>query len=95
MALKLREASAALSRLREKLDAGLCDELLKKYRNLATTSKSDWDEYQLIILAALIMTTGAKIKDDDMQHLRQLASVANSNEGFTMPLFDSAFRDPG
>ncbi|KAL2015196.1 hypothetical protein VTK56DRAFT_6072 [Thermocarpiscus australiensis] len=41
------------------------------------------------------MGTGAKIKDDDLQRLRQLASTVQSNETFTFPIFDTGFRGPG
>ncbi|KAK4034703.1 hypothetical protein C8A01DRAFT_38863, partial [Parachaetomium inaequale] len=41
------------------------------------------------------MGTGAKIKDHDLQYLRQLSSEAESNESYTMPLFDTGFRGPG
>jgi hypothetical protein len=52
-------------------------------------------KYKAILLGALIMSTGAKIKDNDIQYLRQLAPEVKSNENFALPLFDSGFRSPG
>lgn len=79
-------SAKALETTRQKLDTSLTDGLVQKYRDPATAAKDGWTkhevEYQLIILGALIMATGAKIKNHDIQHLRQLASAANYSETF-------------
>jgi hypothetical protein len=41
------------------------------------------------------MRAGAKIKDDDMQHLRELANRFPGKEGYQWPLSDDGFRGPG
>lgn len=92
------DGRSALERLRQRLDAGLGDVLIEKYRTLADAPNNASDkheaQYKFIILGALMMGTGAKIKDDDLQQLRQLASTVQSNETFTFPMSDTGFRGP-
>ncbi|KAK4039917.1 hypothetical protein C8A01DRAFT_36049 [Parachaetomium inaequale] len=81
---KAVDGSSILEGLREKLDAGLGDSLIDKYRNLVTATKDGWakheSKYKSVLLAAVIMGTGAKIRDHDLQYLRQLGSEVESNE---------------
>lgn len=55
---------SALESVRQKLDAGLGDKLIGKYRALAAATDNSWNEheakYKVIILGALLMGTGAK-----------------------------------
>ncbi|KAK3898317.1 hypothetical protein C8A05DRAFT_19074, partial [Staphylotrichum tortipilum] len=71
-----------LERLRQKLDAGLGSKLIRRYRRLEHTSSNQWEKhaarYTVILLGALLMGTGARIKDGDLQHLRQLTLFANT-----------------
>lgn len=48
-----------------------------------------------VILAAMIMQSGAKISDDNMQHLREIVPRIHSSPGYAWPLNDEGFRDPG
>lgn len=93
------DSTEALETVQQKLDAGLTDRLIWKYRDPAANAKDQWTkhevEYQLIILGALIMATGVAIEDDDIQHLRQLASVVPCSETVQLALFDMGFRGPG
>lgn len=78
---------------RKKLDAGLGDKLLDKFR-----AKEDdlwFGELRVILLGAIMMRAGAKIKDDDMQHLRELANKFPGIEGFRLPISDDGLRGPG
>ncbi len=88
-----------MERLRQKLDAGLGSKILKKYRKLEHTPDNEWEKhearYKVIILGALLMGTGAKISDDDFQHLRDLTSTVDCNETFTLAFADTGFRGPG
>lgn len=92
-------SNSALVRVRQKLDAGLGDTMVKKYRDSVDLADIEWlkheAEYKFIILGALMMGAGAKIKHDDLQHLRQFASEVRSHENFTLPLWDTGFRGPG
>lgn len=92
------EENSVLGGLRQKLDAGLGDTLFTKYRGLAEACGGVWGkheaQYKFIILGALMMGTGAKINDHDIQHLRHLASVVQSNEHFTLAFADTGFRGP-
>ncbi|KAF9894816.1 hypothetical protein FE257_004437 [Aspergillus nanangensis] len=53
------------------------------------------NEYKTIILGALMMRAGAKIKSEDLQHLRDLVARINCNARFALPIFDEGFRSPG
>ncbi|KAJ0109441.1 mynd zinc finger [Diaporthe amygdali] len=46
-------------------------------------------------LAAMLMQSGAKISDDNMQHLREIVPQIHSSPGYASPLNDDGFRDPG
>ncbi|KXH28183.1 hypothetical protein CSAL01_08409 [Colletotrichum salicis] len=44
---------------------------------------------------ALMMRAGAKIKADDLQHLRDLVPKVPCQYRFALPIMDFGFRDPG
>jgi hypothetical protein len=77
------DGSSILKGLREKLDAGLGDGLIDRYRNLVTAAKDGWakDEakHKAVPLGAIIMGTGAKVRDHDLQYLRQICFEVGSD----------------
>lgn len=85
---------------REKLDAGLCDKLFKEFR-AKEKSVLSWmglfpdSKMHTVLLAAMVMQSGAKISDDNMQHLRDIVPRIHSSPGYAWPLNDDGFRDPG
>ncbi len=52
-------------------------------------------EYKTIALGALLMRVGAVIKDDDVQHLRDLVPKVTCVPGTALPFGDDGFRSPG
>ncbi|KAL1878000.1 hypothetical protein Daus18300_002354 [Diaporthe australafricana] len=60
---------------REKLDAGLCEKLFEDFRS------KEHDSFDTVVLAALVMESGAKISDDNVQRLRDIAGPVHSNNG--------------
>ncbi|KOC07133.1 hypothetical protein AFLA70_206g001620 [Aspergillus flavus AF70] len=48
-----------------------------------------------IILGALMMRAGAKIRAQDLQHLRDLVPQIHCSSRFALPLGDEGFRTPG
>ncbi|KAJ7479256.1 hypothetical protein FB451DRAFT_1032218 [Mycena latifolia] len=74
---------------RELLDSGLCDALFRKFR------ARRYPPYELIILTALMMRTGATIKADDLDYVRSILPSVPSRNGFQYPICDDGFRDPG
>ncbi|KAF3763819.1 hypothetical protein M406DRAFT_262923, partial [Cryphonectria parasitica EP155] len=48
-----------------------------------------------VLLGAVMMRVGAKIKDEDFQYLRELVPRIVSHDGYTSPLADLGFRGPG
>lgn len=87
------ELRVLVASIRERLNAGgLGDRLLAKYR----AKENEFDgKYRLILVGALMMRRGAKIRDVDLQHLRDLVPQINCNECYTLPIFDEGFRGPG
>lgn len=70
-----------LAEVREKFDAGLGARMFQKYRALETAKDDDpWErmeaKYRVVILGAVMMRIGAKLSEDDVQHLRELADTA-------------------
>lgn len=51
--------------------------------------------YRMIIVGALMMRTGAKIRDEDIRYLRDLATRVDCKPGWAPPHDDSGFRGPG
>lgn len=88
-----------MDNVREKLDAGMGDEIMQKYRALVTghdeSVQAKWNQDRVLVLGTLMMSVVAKIKEDDMQHLRELAWGLHSPEGYTLPFADQGFRGPG
>lgn len=94
---KLVDGTAALTAVRQKLDAGLGLRLFQKYHDLASAARDVFDQrlanYKVIILGALVTSTGAKVTDKNIHCLRQLALEVDSSESWV--LFDMGFRVPG
>lgn len=80
---------------RDKLNAGLCDKLFKEFRSKENTFWIPDRKMYTVVLGAMIMQSGAKISDDNMQHLRELVPKIHSSPGYALPIFDEGFRDPG
>ncbi|KAJ0291387.1 hypothetical protein COL940_000582 [Colletotrichum noveboracense] len=64
------ELDAIIMSIREKLDTGLGDQLFTTYRAL---EHEDQGKYRVIIVGALMMRAGARIRQADLDHLRELA----------------------
>jgi len=83
----------------EKLDSGLGEKLFNQYRETENTSGGSLFEegrlYLVIILAAMMMRCGAKIREEDRQHLREIFPAIPSREGYMWSLCDNGFRGPG
>ncbi|RYP74576.1 hypothetical protein DL771_002842 [Monosporascus sp. 5C6A] len=78
--------------MRDRLDSGLCDELFDIYR---AREKEYGGEYRVVILGALVMRTGARIRPSNLAYLRILASRTACRHGYVLPVFDNGFRGPG
>ena len=87
-----KELPELVDGIRNKLDSGLGDRLFDMYK---ARENEDEGEYRLIIVGALMMRAGAKIRDDDMQHLRELVPKVVCNEGYIMSMYGDGFRGPG
>ncbi|KAK1623603.1 hypothetical protein BDP81DRAFT_484805 [Colletotrichum phormii] len=79
-------------KIRERLDSGAGEKLLKKYRVLEHKHQG---QYQTIVIGALMMRAGANIKTHDLQHLRDLVPEVPCQYRFALPIMDHGFRDPG
>ena len=84
----------ALKEARNKLDAGSGTSLMQKARH-NELSRSSPDGYDMFIVAAVIMHTGAKLGSEDRQILRVLFHTIPKLTGFVLPLMDHGFRKPG
>lgn len=88
-----------IKQCREKLDAGLGATLLAKCRALESGKISErgiYDpKYDTILVAAYMMQFGAKIPDDDLEHMRKTVVELGSRSGYVLPIGEEAFRDPG
>lgn len=80
---------------RDKVNAGLCDKLFKEFRSKENTFWIPDRKMYTVILAAMVMQSGAKISEDDMQHLRELVPKIHCSPGYALPLGDDGFRGPG
>lgn len=96
--ISIQEKPEKLKEARDKLDAGLGAELMKKCRE----QEKSWQlfsfedsRYSTIILAAYMMQVGAKILPDDRAHLAEILPKISSRAGYALPIGDSGFRDPG
>ncbi|EXF83338.1 hypothetical protein CFIO01_07427 [Colletotrichum fioriniae PJ7] len=83
---------ALITEIRGRLDSGVGDELFKKYRALEHEHQG---QYRTIVVGALMMRAGAKIKAEDLQHLRNLVPKIPCQYRFALPIVDFGFRDPG
>lgn len=92
-----KELDELVKKNREKLDTGIGDKLMEMYRSKEKRPYNEPDESELkvILLGALLMRAGAKIKDGDIQHLRKIANGFPGKEGFQWPLSDDDLRGPG
>ena len=96
--ISIHEQPEKLKEARDKLDAGLGADLMKKCRE--QENKWNWlcfedPKYKTIVLAAYMMQVGAKIAPDDRAHLAEIFPKINSRAGYALPLVDGGFRDPG
>lgn len=80
---------------RDKLNAGLCDKLFKEFRSKENTFWIPDRKMYTVILAAMVMQSGARISDDNMQHLHEIVPQIHSSPGYALPFGDEGFRDPG
>lgn len=79
--------------VRQQLDTdGLGNKLFDKYRD---ENHIYFGRYRIILVGALMMRAGAKIREEDIQHLREVVPQINCNEGYRLPLGDQGFRGPG
>ncbi|KAI8180564.1 hypothetical protein K4K54_009579 [Colletotrichum sp. SAR 10_86] len=84
--------TAIITATRQKLNAGLCDKLFDKFRAL----EHEYDgKYRVCILGALMMRTGAQIRQADLDHLRELAEGFAGRHGYVSPLAEDGFRHVG
>ena len=82
--------------IRAKLDTdNLGDRLFAAARTQENNQTIPCTKYRTIILGALMMRAGARIRADDLQHLRDLVPQIQCNSQFVLPLFDEGFRSPG
>lgn len=88
------ELEGILRRCRARLDAGFGSRLFLKLRGLEEEDGKH-GQYRVIILGALCMRAGAKIRRCDREHLRELVGQIPSRPGFSLPPNDGGFRDPG
>ncbi|KAK5956848.1 hypothetical protein OHC33_002337 [Knufia fluminis] len=96
--VSIHEKPEKLKEAREKLDAGLGAELMKKCREKEKGYHELMFEdprYHTIILGAYMMQVGAKIAPDDRAHLAEIFPKIPSRAGYAMPMGDDGFRDPG
>ncbi|KAJ5708101.1 hypothetical protein N7488_007902 [Penicillium malachiteum] len=54
-----------------------------------------YGKYPVIIFGAMMMRVGAKMKEEDLQYLRDLAPTIHSSPGYVWFRNDQGFRDPG
>lgn len=80
---------------RDKLDAGLCDKLFKDFRKEESTFWFPERKFYTVLLAVMVMESGAKISDDNMQHLREIVPSMESTPVYSSPFQEGGFCDPG
>ncbi|EMR72336.1 hypothetical protein MGN70_005386 [Eutypa lata] len=87
------EKDNAAAKIRAQLDAdGTADELFKALR---AKEREREGQYNVIIFGSLMMLAGVSIRQDHLQHLRELVPKINCNHRYVLPLWDSGFRGPG
>jgi hypothetical protein len=90
-------ANVIIPYIRDKLDIeNLGDRLFatSKARETDQHDPREENKYRTIILGALMMRAGAQIKEEDLQHLRDLVPQINCSYRRTV-LGDHGFRTPG
>lgn len=84
-----------VSMIRAKLDTdGAGTALLARYR----AKEGEYQgKYRVLLFGALMMRAGARLSNEDRQHMRDLVSQVNCNEGYMWPFtfWDDGFRGPG
>ncbi|KAG8157737.1 hypothetical protein KVR01_012399 [Diaporthe batatas] len=78
-----KQLEATVSDCRTTLDSGVGDEL---FRTLRKKESEPNGKYQVIILGAIMLRAGAVIKDDDLNHLRELVGDVACRDGLTPAL---------
>lgn len=73
-----KELEDLVSDCRNTLDSGLGDELLSTYRSMEDEFHG---KYRLILVGAVMMRAGAVIKDDDLNHLREIVPQVWCRDG--------------
>jgi len=82
---KLAELVASV---RVQLDSGVGDKLFDMYRAKAANQKDDmvrWGKdyrYTVILIGALMMRAGARIRDDDVRYMRDVVPMLHCQPGF-------------
>lgn len=76
----------------DQIEPGRCDKLFEHFRALEHEYQG---EYRVVVVGALMMSVGAKINRDDLEHLKVLANKIPGRHGFVSPIFDDGFRHPG
>lgn len=91
------ELSQYVEKCRKNLNKGPGDQLMREYRahENETHSSGKNGKYMVIVVGALLMRAGVKICDDDLQHLRDLASQVHCSTGRCSTEDDWGFRAPG
>lgn len=83
-----------VAQCRQVLDAGAGDRLMNLYRSRENQPQNVLDgRYQVIIVGALLMRAGARIRKDDLNHLRELLPLIPCREQCERD--DEGFRGPG
>ncbi|KAK7745856.1 hypothetical protein SLS53_002574 [Cytospora paraplurivora] len=77
---------AIVDKRRTVLDSGIGDQLFRIFR---AKENGHEGKYRVILLGALMMHAGAKIRDDDFQHLRDLVPQIHSRDGLAPGLGDN------
>ncbi|KAI0126086.1 hypothetical protein BJ170DRAFT_459781 [Xylariales sp. AK1849] len=74
------------------LDTGLGNDLFDKFRG---KEHEESGQYRVIILGATLMRAGARIRPEDMQHMRELVPGIACNTGSGTLITDDGFCHPG
>ncbi|KAB5511349.1 hypothetical protein GE09DRAFT_982214 [Coniochaeta sp. 2T2.1] len=87
------EQDKLIASIRQKLDTdGLGDRFIDMYRK---KDKDPFGDYYVILAGVMMLRCGARIKDEDLQYLREMAAKVHCVEGYASPLADFGFRGPG
>lgn len=83
---------AIVDKTRTALDSGIGDQLFRTFR--AKELDGHEGKYRVILLGALMMRAGAKIRDDDFQHLRDLVPQIHCRSGLAPRPCDNPAQPP-